>query len=91
MTEIYEGGCHCGRVRFRVRADFPLRLEDFAAIEVSWGSKAEAIARALRVANAFGSEASEIDVRIPQRTLVREPEGPKVTMGPEARRVTGGI
>jgi FkbH-like protein len=31
---------------FRVRADFPLRLEDFAAIEVSWGRKAEAIARA---------------------------------------------
>jgi len=31
---------------FRVRADFPLRLEDFAAREVSWGSKAEAIARA---------------------------------------------
>jgi FkbH-like protein len=31
---------------FRVRADFPLRLEDFAVIEVSWGSKAEAIARA---------------------------------------------
>jgi len=31
---------------FRVRADFPLRLEDFAAIEASWGSKAEAIARA---------------------------------------------
>jgi hypothetical protein len=21
MTETYEGGCHCGRVRFRVRAD----------------------------------------------------------------------
>ena len=21
MPEIYEGGCHCGRVRFRVRAD----------------------------------------------------------------------
>src|SRR5262249_16081782 len=27
MIEIYEGGCHCGRVRFRVRADLAQLLE----------------------------------------------------------------
>jgi cell division protein FtsQ len=68
-----------------------LRLANGGVVQLPAQGEAEAIARALRVANAFGSEASEIDVRIPQRTLVREPEGPKVTMGPEARRVTGGI
>ena len=27
MIETYEGGCHCGRVRFRVRADLSTALE----------------------------------------------------------------
>ena len=27
MNEIYEGGCHCGRVRFRIRADLAGLLE----------------------------------------------------------------
>ena len=27
MIESYEGGCHCGRVRFRVRADLSTLLE----------------------------------------------------------------
>ena len=27
MTETYEGGCHCGRVRFRIRADLAGLLE----------------------------------------------------------------
>ena len=27
MLETYEGGCHCGRVRFRVRADLAQVLE----------------------------------------------------------------
>ena len=27
MLQTYEGGCHCGRVRFRVRADLALLLE----------------------------------------------------------------
>ena len=27
MIETYEGGCHCGRVRFRVRADLSAILE----------------------------------------------------------------
>ena len=27
MIETYEGGCHCGRVRFRVRADLAQLLE----------------------------------------------------------------
>lgn len=31
---------------FQKRKDFPLRLEDFSAIEIGWGSKAEAIVRA---------------------------------------------
>ena len=31
---------------FQKRQDFPLRLEDFSAIEIGWGSKAEAILRA---------------------------------------------
>ncbi len=33
---------------FQKRQDFPLRLEDFSAIEIGWGSKAEAILRASR-------------------------------------------
>jgi cell division protein FtsQ len=68
-----------------------LRLANGGVVQLPAQGEAEAIARALRVANAFASEASEIDVRVPQRTLVREPEGRKMTMGPEARRVTGGI
>jgi cell division protein FtsQ len=68
-----------------------LRLTNGSTVQLPAQGEAEAIARALRVANAFGSEASEIDVRVPERTLVREPEGRKVTMGPEARRLTGGI
>lgn len=31
---------------FQKREDFPIRLEDFSAVEIGWGSKAEAIARA---------------------------------------------
>jgi FkbH-like protein len=31
---------------FRARADFPLRLEHFSALEISWGSKDAALARA---------------------------------------------
>jgi len=27
MLETYEGGCHCGRVQFRVRADLSLVSE----------------------------------------------------------------
>jgi FkbH-like protein len=33
------------RQLFRSRTDFPLRLEDFSAVEVSWGDKAEALER----------------------------------------------
>jgi cell division protein FtsQ len=68
-----------------------LRLADGGTVQLPAHGEAEAIARALHVANARGSEVSEIDVRVPERTLVREPEGRKETIGPEARRVTGGI
>lgn len=32
MLETYEGGCHCGRVRFRVRADLSLVSECHCSI-----------------------------------------------------------
>jgi cell division protein FtsQ len=68
-----------------------LRLADGGTVQLPAQGEAEAIARALRVASARGSDVSEIDVRVPERTLVRQPESRKETAGPEAPRVTGGI
>jgi hypothetical protein len=72
-----------------------LRLADGGTMQLPAHGEAEAIARALRVASVRGPDVSEIDVRVPERTLVRAPEGRDETIGetigPEARRVTGGI
>jgi cell division protein FtsQ len=67
-----------------------LRLADGGSVQLPAQGEGEAIERALRVASARGPEAGEIDVRVPQRTLVRAAQGRNETIGPEARRVTGG-
>jgi cell division protein FtsQ len=68
-----------------------LLLADGGIVQLPAHGEAEALGRALRVAGARGPEASEIDVRVAERTLVREPGGRRENSGPEARRVTGGI
>jgi cell division protein FtsQ len=68
-----------------------LRLADGGTVQLPAHGEADAIARALRIASARGPEVSEIDVRVPERTLVRDPQGRGEHPGPEARRVTGGI
>ena len=68
-----------------------LRLADGGTVQLPAHGEAEAIGRALRVAGARGPGTSEIDVRVPERTLVRAPDTRKETVGPEARRATGGI
>jgi cell division protein FtsQ len=64
-----------------------LRLADGGTVQLPAHGEAEAIARWRRVAAARGPGAIEIDVRVPERTLVRAPEGSKATMEPAARRV----
>jgi cell division protein FtsQ len=68
-----------------------LRLTDGGILQLPARSEADALARALRIASARGPDVSEIDVRMAERTLVREPEGRKVKMEREGRTVTGGI
>jgi cell division protein FtsQ len=68
-----------------------LRLADGGTVQLPARGEAEALARALRIASARGPEVSEIDVRVPERTLVRGPEGRKENMEREGRTVTGGI
>lgn len=67
------------------RRRWTLRLTDGSTMQLPAEDEARAIARALRVAGARGSEPSEIDVRVPERTLVRAPEARKETAGPETR------
>jgi len=54
-----------------------LRLADGGTVQLPAHGQAEAIARALRVAAAWGPGAVEIDIRVPERTLVRAPVGAK--------------
>jgi cell division protein FtsQ len=68
-----------------------LRLADGGSVQLPAQGEGEAIERALRVAGARGPDADEIDVRVPPRTLVRAAQGRNETIGPELRRVTGGI
>jgi hypothetical protein len=51
MVETYQGGCHCGRVRFRVRADLS-RVVDTSALQPRFfdGQNWEEAARARRAA-----------------------------------------
>jgi cell division protein FtsQ len=67
-----------------------LRLTDGGSVQLPAYGEAEAIARWLRVAQARGPGAVEIDVRVKERTLVRAPEGSKATLGPAAGKVAGG-
>ena len=68
-----------------------LRLADGGTVQLPPHGEGEALARALRIAGVGGPEVSEIDVRVPERTLVREPRGRTENPWPGARRVTGGI
>ena len=68
-----------------------LRLADGGTVQLPAHGEAEALTRALRVASARGPEAGEIDVRVPERTLVRESVGRKENFGPGGRTATGGI
>jgi cell division protein FtsQ len=68
-----------------------LRLADGGTVQLPARGEVEALVQALRVASARGPEASEIDVRVPERTLVRAPEGRKEHVEREGRTVTGGI
>lgn len=68
-----------------------LRLTGGGTVQLPARGEADALARALRVAAAPGPDAREIDVRVPGRTLVREPEGGKQNMGRAGGTVTGGI
>jgi cell division protein FtsQ len=68
-----------------------LRLADGGTVQLPARGAADALARALRVASARGPEAGEIDVRVPERTLARAPEGRKNNMERESRTMTGGI
>ena len=68
-----------------------LRLADGGSVQLPAHGEAEAIARALSVWAARGPGAVEIDIRVPERTLVRAPEGGEALMEPEARRSAGGI
>jgi cell division protein FtsQ len=68
-----------------------LRLADGGTVQLPAQGEAEAMARALRVASARGPEPSEIDVRVAERTLVREPGVRKENSGPGGRTATGGI
>jgi len=67
-----------------------LRLSDGGSVQLPAYGEAEAIARWLRVAQARGPDAVEIDVRVKARTLVRAPEGSKATVELPARKVAGG-
>jgi len=78
-----EGAERLGQRRWR------LRLTDGGSVELPALGEAEAIVRWQRVATARGGGAVEIDVRDPERTLVRAPQGSKATMEP-ARTVLGG-
>jgi cell division protein FtsQ len=68
-----------------------LRLADGGTVQLPARGEAEALVRALRIASARGPEVSEIDVRVPERMLVREPESRKENMEREGRTLTGGI
>jgi cell division protein FtsQ len=67
-----------------------LRLADGGSVQLPAYGEAEALARWLRVAQARGPGAVEIDVRVKERTLVRAPEGSKATAELAARKVAGG-
>ena len=67
-----------------------LRLTDGGSVQLPAYGEAQAIARWLRVAEARGPGAVEIDVRVEERTLVRAPEGSKATLELAARKVAGG-
>jgi cell division protein FtsQ len=68
-----------------------LWLADGGIIQLPARGEAEALARALQIAGARGFEVREIDVRTPERTLVRELEVRKENMEQEGRTLTGGI
>jgi cell division septal protein FtsQ len=68
-----------------------LRLADGGIVQLPARGEAEALARMLRIAGARGPEAGEIDVRVAERTLVRQPERRKGNVEREGRTVTGGI
>jgi cell division protein FtsQ len=67
-----------------------LRLTDGGTIQMPARGEAEALARAQRIAGARGPEASEIDVRVPERMLVREPERRRGNVEGRGQTVTGG-
>ncbi|MBO0741319.1 MAG: FtsQ-type POTRA domain-containing protein [Hyphomicrobiaceae bacterium] len=67
-----------------------LRLVDGGSVQLPAYGAREAIARWLRVAEARGPGAIEIDVRVEERTLVRAPAGSKAPMELAARKVAGG-
>ena len=67
-----------------------LRLTDGGSVQLPAYGEAQAIARWLRVAEARGPGAVEIDVRVEERTLVRAPEGSKAALELAARKVAGG-
>jgi cell division protein FtsQ len=57
------------------RRRWTLRLDDGGGVLLPSQGERQALARALLVAAARGPGAAEIDVRVGERTLVREPEG----------------
>lgn len=68
-----------------------LRLADGSTMQLPADGEAEALARGMLVAAARRPKSSEIDLRVAERTLVREPETGKENMGPVARVAAGGI
>jgi cell division protein FtsQ len=67
-----------------------LRLTDGGSVQLPAYGEREAIARWLRIEEASGPGAVEIDVRVKERTLVRAPAGSKATLELAARHVAGG-
>ena len=67
-----------------------LRLTDGGSVQLPACGEREAIARWLRIDEASGPGAVEIDVRVKERALVRAPAGSKATLELAARHVAGG-
>jgi len=67
-----------------------LRLADGSTLQLPEEGEAEALARAVVVAGALGRPASEIDLRVAERTLVRDADPGKESGAAATQVMTGG-